>query len=104
MAEIVWTTDALADLDSIVQHIARRSPEYAPVFVQKVVDAVERLGDFPRLGRVAPEFNDRSLREIIFQNYRIIYKIQGEIIAIIAVWHGAVDLRRRITSRPWDFT
>ncbi len=44
---------------------------------------------FPQLGRVVPEENDEAIREIIFRSYRIIYKVEREIIAIVRVWHGA---------------
>lgn len=52
---------------------------------------VDMLAQFPQLGRVVPEKNDDTIREIIFRSYRIIYKVlaQNETVAIARVWHGA---------------
>jgi len=43
------------------------------------------------MGRVAPEENDETIREIVFRPYRIIYKVMAkeQIIGIARVWHGA---------------
>lgn len=52
---------------------------------------VDVLAQFPQLGRVVPEENDKEVREIVFRPYRIIYKImpEKETVAIARVWHGA---------------
>lgn len=49
------------------------------------------LAQFPEIGRVVPEENDGTIREIIFRPYRIIYKVLAEkrIVAIARIWHGA---------------
>lgn len=46
----------------------------------------------PLIGRIIPEFQDVNLREIIFQNYWIIYRIKRDIdIEILTVIHSARD-------------
>ena len=52
---------------------------------------VDVLAQFPQFGRVVPEENDETVREIIFRPYRIIYKVLAEkqIAGIARVWHGA---------------
>ena len=52
---------------------------------------VDVLAQFPQLGRVVPEENDETIREIILRPYRIIYKVLAEkqIIGVVRVWHGA---------------
>ena len=104
MVELLWTLDALTDLDSIGEYIARGSPDYAPVSVQKIVAAAEKVREFPQIGRVVPEFGDDHLREVMFQSYRIVYRLKEGRIGILPVWHGAMDLAARRESRPWDFT
>ncbi|MEW5816622.1 MAG: type II toxin-antitoxin system RelE/ParE family toxin, partial [Spirochaetota bacterium] len=39
-----------------------------------------------------PEYNDENLREKIYENYRIVYRIKDEIIEIVAICHGARQL------------
>jgi plasmid stabilization system protein ParE len=67
---------------------ARRFAIHRPV--HRAGQSVRR-GIFPQLGRVVPEENDETIREIIFRSYRIIYKVMAEkeIVAIARVWHGA---------------
>ena len=61
-----------------------------------VFDAVERLSTFPLSGRIVPECEDPAIREIIFGRYRIIYRVQGDLVELLTVHHGArlLNLRR----------
>lgn len=43
---------------------------------------------FPKAGRVVPEYNQENIRERIFQNYRIVYRLKPEMIEIVAVVHS----------------
>jgi plasmid stabilization system protein ParE len=42
--------------------VARDSTHYADLVVERIVEAVERLKDNPRSGRVVPELGDESIR------------------------------------------
>jgi toxin ParE1/3/4 len=47
----------------------------------------------PRCGRIVPELKDYGLREVIYANYRIVYRIKNNNdIEILAVIHGAREL------------
>ncbi len=61
MAEVVWAESALTNLIEIAEFIGRDSPTYAPAFVARIIDAVDRVALFPRLGRRVPEFGDDLL-------------------------------------------
>ena len=48
----------------------------------------------PRCGRIVPELDDPRFREVIYGNYRIVYRIIGaDDIEILAVIHGARDMK-----------
>jgi plasmid stabilization system protein ParE len=51
--------------------------------VADVLEAVERIGEFPESGRIVPEIGERTVREIVLGNYRIIYRLrtEGELIS-----------------------
>ena len=99
---INWTDPALEDLDGIFEFIARDAAAYAHSFVQQIIDAVERLNAFPRSGRVVPEGNREDIREVIFQNYRVIYwLVSQQRIDILAVIHGSRDLTKA-GAQPWE--
>ncbi len=89
--KIIWSEQARDDLQSIVLFIAKDNPEAAASFGYLLMSKVDVLEQFPELGRVVPEENDESVREIIFRSYRIIYKVWPEkkIVAVSRLWHGA---------------
>jgi len=67
----------------------QRSQYYATNFVNKIIDTVDILKIFPESGRIVPEYNNPAMREILYKNYRIIYRISGNVIEIITVYHGS---------------
>jgi toxin ParE1/3/4 len=89
MAEVRLTLQATDDLDSIAQFISKDSPQYARLFVSDVFQAVERLSEFPKSGRIVPELNDPDVREIILGNYRLVYRFKAKLIGLLTVYHGA---------------
>jgi plasmid stabilization system protein ParE len=89
MAEVRWTPQALDDLEAVCLFIARDAPSVADVFAQRAFDATERLAEFPESGRIVSEMNDPQLREIMFGNYRLIYRLRSSDVEILTVHHGA---------------
>lgn len=75
MVKIIWTDQSLDDVDSIADFIAKDSLKYAKIQVQRFFNRVELLISHPKAGRIVPELNDKTIRELIMGNYRIIYKI-----------------------------
>jgi len=68
MVEIRWTLQTANDLESITVFIAKDSESYAQVFAIDVLQAVNRLIDFPKSGRMVPEADNPIIREIILGN------------------------------------
>lgn len=89
MAKIKWTPQSLDDIEAIANFIARDSDYYAQMFTISVFEVAERLELFPESGRIVPELNRREIREVIFGNYRIIYRIKNDLIQILTVYHSA---------------
>ena len=89
MASVHWTPGARLDLLRIVRTIGADSPVYGTAFLSRIDVDVGRLEDFPKLGRVVPEYEDGNLRELLVGSYRVVYGIQNDEVAIIAIVHGA---------------
>ncbi|MGV9205797.1 MAG: type II toxin-antitoxin system RelE/ParE family toxin [Promethearchaeia archaeon] len=89
MVNIIWMPQALKDLDTVSEYIEKDSEYYAKITVQKIFSAVKQLENFPQMGRIVPEKQDPSLREILFRNYRIVYKYRDNEIYILTVFHGS---------------
>jgi len=99
--KIEWTRPALLDLESIRDYIRRDSEYYASRFIEKIIEAVEALKNFPKMGRSVPEAEEESIREVLLHNYRIIYRVETDRILVLTIIHGARDLSQR-RSKPWD--
>lgn len=97
-----WTDPALNALDGVFDYISRDAPVYAQQFAQQLMAAVDRLDLHPLSGRTVPEFQRHDIREVIYQQYRIIYWVlSDEQIDIISVVHGSRDLGQ-ISNAPWE--
>ena len=90
--KLIWSQLAIDDLDEIANFIAKDSEDYAKIFVRKIVDQVEHIPDFPQLGRMVPEIQDEQVRERMYQNYRLIYRIKNESIEIVRIFHHGRQL------------
>lgn len=85
---IVWSPQALADVEAIAPYIASDSFTYAKAVVRTIVTSTRTLARFPRSGRKVPEFDDENTRELIAYSYRIIYIIEPDQVTVAAVIHG----------------
>ncbi len=88
MMKIIWSPRSKSQLIEFAEYIASDKPEAAHRWLENVFKEVEKLKVFPKSGRKVPELNQDKIREIIFGNYRIIYKIEVEEIIIVSVRHG----------------
>jgi toxin ParE1/3/4 len=83
-----WTPQAADDLQAIYDFIARDSPHYAQLTVEKILAAIDRLEQFPLMGRHVPERSREDLRELIKPPYRIVYRV-GEVVKILTVFRAS---------------
>lgn len=85
--KIVWTTTALRRVADIAAEIEHDAPDRARDLVSRLFDKVERLAEFPEMGRIVPEVGKPHVREIFLEPYRIVYGIKGSVISIRTVRH-----------------
>jgi plasmid stabilization system protein ParE len=57
-------------------------------WLEGLFERVELLQVLPESGRIVPEIGISSIREIIFGQYRVVYRLEGEHIMILTVRHG----------------
>ena len=89
---IVWSPLALDRVAEIAGYIARDKPSAAEKWVKTVFAKVEQLEISPELGRVVPEIGNVQFRELIYSQYRIVYRIEKKRISILTVRHGRPEL------------
>jgi plasmid stabilization system protein ParE len=49
--------------------------------------AVSRLENHPRSGRIVPELTDPSIREIVVRDYRVVYRLREGFAEVLTVFH-----------------
>ena len=88
MVKIVISKSARFNLKEIVDYIKQDSVKYAEVEKIRIINEIDQLKKNPYKGKMVPELEDNNYREILFRNYRIIYKvISDELVHIIAIHH-----------------
>ncbi|MES2769461.1 MAG: type II toxin-antitoxin system RelE/ParE family toxin [Bdellovibrionota bacterium] len=92
--KIVWTEKSVQDLLLIKEYISRDSFERAEAWVQELFDAGESLESLPGRGRVVPEFNKENIKELIIENYRLVYRIKKTSIEILTVFESHRKLKK----------
>ncbi len=99
-----WSPRASRELTRLHDYIAQDSPFYARQFIERLILAIERLPAAPRLGRKVPEAGHLdTIRELIFQGYRVIYRIRDtdQRVEIVTIVHGSRDIAN-FDPPPWQ--
>ena len=85
--KVQWTQVAFRRLEEIYAYIEKDSPTNAARWAEKLLKKIEGVRDFPKAGRAVPELESVSVREIVYCNYRVIYKIKDETAYIMTIRH-----------------
>lgn len=95
---VAWTETAWRDLEGIADHIAEDSPGYAAALVRRMRDRARSLEELAERGRIVPELDQPTVRELVVGSYRLIYEIdEEEMVYVLGLIHGARDL-----AAAWD--
>ena len=86
--KLLWTTESINRLSEIEEYISRDNAERAVEFVSNLIDHADVLLKNPKIGRKVPELSNDQIREIIYKNYRIVYRIQPDHIEILTVFES----------------
>ncbi len=93
--EVIWTKNAQFDLESIIEYIKIDSVDIAKKIFFEIKKECENLHYLPEKKRVVPELQQIGIskyREIIYEKYRIIFKIDNTKVYVLLV----VDSRRNL--------
>ncbi len=86
--KIFWSPLAIDRTSEIAEFIARDKPSASTKWVETLFDKVQILKSSPKSGRMVPEINREDVRELIYGNYRVIYRIEKTKISILTLRHG----------------
>jgi len=65
-----------------------------PRMVDRLTRRSQQISAYPLSGRIVPEYEIDTIREVIEGPYRIIYHIKPDQIDVLAVIHGAMNILR----------
>jgi toxin ParE1/3/4 len=89
MAAVIWSPRAIKDINEIAEFIAKDSIQYAQAQVRLFIEMAEKLEYHPYRGRVVPELEINSIRQILCGHFRIIYEVSEDNVGILTVHHQA---------------
>jgi toxin ParE1/3/4 len=89
--EISWTTPAVAELEAIIAFLQEHSAAATERITTGIVQRVEQLKSVPFLGTIYPTGSTNPVRKILFEKYRIFYRVVEEAkrVEILSIWHGS---------------
>lgn len=91
--KVVWASRATDDLYAIYESLSVFSDTRAETVTEEIINQVFLLEQFPRIGRVVPELNLETIRELIVHQYRVVYSITvQEQIEVLTVRHSSRPL------------
>lgn len=93
---VIWSPEALADLEDIRDYIAADNRERAVSFVMEIIEVAEGIADMPRAFGLVPRLEQRGIRKRTFGRFLIFYRVEAESVQILHVAHGARDYIRAL--------
>lgn len=86
--KLVYTQDAVDDLNRLREFIAVHNPAAARRVAAELVDKIASLTEFPQRGvpvLLAPA--PATIRDLVFSRYVIRYSVHPETLIILRIWH-----------------
>jgi toxin ParE1/3/4 len=95
MVKLIWSPRSLKDLEIIFDYIKPDSLENARNFIEQLIEVTLTVTEFPFAGRAVPEFKESRYREKLYKNYRIIYRVDIELIEVVTILHQSRRLNKQ---------
>ncbi len=93
MVEVRWSPLAADDLESLIRYYEKKSPKFAQNLAKKIIVIIEKITQFPKMGRMVPESEKPDIREIIYRNFRIVYRLKKDKIENARIIHASRILK-----------
>ena len=90
MSTVIWLPEAVADLERLFLFLKDKSLTAAQRAARLIQSGANILKDQPQMGRLMEDNTNRRELFLPFGSsaYVLRYKLDGEIVVIIRVWHG----------------
>ena len=89
LKNIEFAESALRDLEDILAWYAdQQVPDVGERLVRELFARSEQLVISPESGRIVPEFDEITIRELIHPPFRLVYRLDVSAIWIVRVWRS----------------
>jgi toxin ParE1/3/4 len=96
--KVVFTDEALANLDGILSYIASNYPAIHDAFQNRLLSVVARIGNWPESAQEVAERPGVRVAPLIRYPYKVFYRNTGQMIEILYIHHVAQDARRETSA------
>jgi toxin ParE1/3/4 len=100
--KVRWTKSAEADLNEIIEYIAKDSINIALEKLYGIRETVNKLSIHPHRCRVVPELKEHNItkyREAPYPPWRIFFRIDRDMIYVLAVTDGRRNIEDILLQR-----
>jgi toxin ParE1/3/4 len=87
--KVVYTDDALQDIDDILNWLAVNYPSVAPVVSQRIEATIARIAKWPQSARAVPVRSGIRAVPLGRYPYVVFYRITADVVEILHVHHAA---------------
>jgi len=93
--KVVYTDEALDNLDGILAFIASNYPTISPAFEKRLRTVLARIGAWPESAEEVAERPGVRVVPLIRYPYKVFYRITTEAVEILYIHHSA-------RQAPWE--
>ena len=88
---VVYTTEALADLDGIFDYIANNYPAISDAFQNRLRAVIARVARWPESAQEVSERPGVRVAPLIRYPCKVFYRVSGDTVEILHVHHASRD-------------
>ena len=86
---VVYTTEALADLDGIFDYVANHYPAISDALQNRLHAVIARVARWPESAQEVSERPGVRVAPLIRYPYKVFYRVSGDTVEILHVHHAA---------------
>ena len=84
--KVNFSYDSKEFMFQLKSNISKDNPSHAKRYTVKLVLRIRDMLQYPYIGKVNSTFDDESVREIILDGIKIIYKIYPKSVAVLMIY------------------
>ncbi len=84
--KVIFSEDTKEFLLNLKEYIAQDSPSRAKQYTTKLVSRITSMLQHPYIEKINATFDDETIREIVLDGMKIIYKIYPKSVAVLMIY------------------